>query len=125
MVLSVGVIFAMIACWGDLRFLILSLIVILTVFPSLAFFLSVKYMFAPDLLANFLSHTIEHQADGYCLRIYRPADQKDSLEADKMWIESETLFLFDSNVIIKKTTNDYDVVFFKNSPLSILFIPKY
>lgn len=76
------------------------------------------------MVANLLHHTIERKPNGFLLRIYRPANQDEPIEAGKTWIESGRLTLFDSNIIRKKNTNKYEVFFFKESPLSTLFVPK-
>lgn len=124
-VLAIGLGLIIIGCIVDLRYLILGLIVCLTMLPTMAFFLFVNYMFASEMVANLLHHTVERRDHGYLLRIFRPADQSDPIEAGKTWIESGRLTFFDSNVVRIKTTAEYEVVFLKNSPLSILYVPRY
>ena len=113
-----------IGCFYDVTYLILGLIVCLTVLPTMAFSLFVNYMFASEMVANLLNHTVERRSNGYHLRIFRPADQSDPHEAGKTWIESGRLTLFDSNVVRTESTTEYDVIFFKDSPLAILYVPK-
>lgn len=121
----IGIILIVIGCFIDIRYLILGLIVVLTIIPTMTFFLFVKYMFATEIVANLLHHTVERKPNGYIVHIFRPANPEDPIEKDKIWIENGKLSLFDSNVIRKKTTFEYDVVFFKDSPLGILYIPRY
>ena len=124
-VFAVGLVLTILGCFIDPRYLILGLIVILTVFPAMAFFLFVNYMFATEMVANLLNHTVERRQSGYLLRIFRPADKSDPVEKDKEWIESGRLSFFDSNIVKKKITQKYEVVFLKDSPLSILYVPRF
>lgn len=123
-VLVLGILLVAFGCIFDPRYLILGLIVCLTILPAMAFFIFVNYMFASEMVANLLHHTIERKPNGFLLRIYRPANQDEPIEAGKTWIESGRLTLFDSNIIRKKNINKYEVIFFKESPLSTLFVPK-
>ncbi|MDE5813471.1 MAG: hypothetical protein K2H72_04220 [Muribaculaceae bacterium] len=124
-VFAIGAILTALGCFLDVRYLLLGLIMILTVLPSMAFFLFVNYMFASEMVANLLNHTIERRPNGYLLRIFRPADQNDPKEKDKEWIESGRLTFFDYNIVKIKTTTQYEVIFLKDSPLTILFVPRY
>ena len=121
----VGIVFIGIGCFVDIRWLILGLIVCLTVIPALAFFLFVNYMFATEMVANLLHHTVERRSNGYMVHIFRPADQTDPIEKGKTWIENGRLTLFDANVVKTKLTPEYEVIFFKDAPLGILYVPRY
>ena len=123
-VFLIGVILTAIGCFVDLRYLILGLIVILTVIPAMAFFLFVNYMFATEMVANLLHHSVERKPNGYVVHIFRPADPEEPFEKGKTWIENGRLTLLDSNVVKTKTTAEYEVVFFKDSPLGILYVPR-
>ncbi len=123
-IFSLGLFFIGIGCFVDLRYLILGLIVCLTVVPTTAFFIFVNYMFASEMVANLLHHTVERRPSGYLLRIYRPANQDDPIEVGKTWIESGRLSFFDSNIVRTKTSSKYQVIFLKDSALSILFVPR-
>ncbi len=120
----IGLILMAFGCFLDIRYIILGLIVILSVAPAMAFFIFVNYMFASEMVANLLNHTVERRLNGYTIHIFRPADQNEPIEKGKTWIESGRLTLFDSNVVKTKTTSRYEVVFFKDSPLGILYIPR-
>ncbi len=124
-VFFIGLILCCFGCFFDLRYLILGLIVILTVIPAMAFFLFVNYMFATEMVANLLHHTVERRHNGYMVHIFRPADREDPIEKDKTWIENGRLSLFDSNIVKRKTTDKYEVLFFKDSPLGILYVPRF
>lgn len=122
--LAVGITLTCIGCFNDVRWLILGLIICLSVIPSMLFYIFIKYMFATEMVANLLNHTLERRQDGYLLHIFRPADQNDPIEKGKTWIESGRLTLFDANVIGRKTTYEYEVIFYKDAPLSILYVPR-
>lgn len=124
LVLVIGILLIALGCYADSRYLILGLVVCLSVLPAVAFFLFVNYMFNSDMVANLLNHTVERRNNGYMLRIYRPAKQDDPIEAGKTWIENGRLTFFDSNIIRKKITDKYEVIFFKDSPLRILYVPR-
>lgn len=123
--MAIGLILIALGCFLDFRYLILGLIVILTALPAMAFFIFVNYMFASEMVANLLHHTVEQRPGGYLLRIYRPADQNDPIEKGKEWIESGRLTFFDYNIVKTKTTPKYEVIFLKDSPLAILYVPRY
>lgn len=123
--MAIGLILSALGCFLDFRYLILGLIVILTALPAMAFFIFVNYMFASEMVANLLHHTVERRPGGYLLRIFRPADQNDPIEKGKEWIESGRLTFFDYNIVKTKTTSQYEVIFLKDSPLAILYVPRY
>ncbi|MDE5793221.1 MAG: hypothetical protein K2I08_00700 [Muribaculaceae bacterium] len=125
LVVAVGLAFVVVGCIADIRWLILGLIVVLTMTPTIAFFIFVNFMFASEMVANFLHHTIERRPGSYLLHIYRKANEDEPIEAGKTWIESGSLTLFDCNIIRKKTESKYEVIYLKDSPLSILYVPRY
>lgn len=108
----------------DLRYLVIGLIIWVGIIPTMAFFQFINYMFASEMVANLLHHTVECRPNGYLIRIYRPADPNDSNEKDETWIESGRLTIFDSSVVKRKLTNEYEVVFLKDAPLSMLYVPR-
>lgn len=124
-VFAIGLSLIVAGCFLDLSYIILGLIVCLSMLPAMAFFIFVNYMFASDMVANLLNHTVERRDNGYLLRIFRPAEQNDPIEKGKEWIESGRLTFFDSNIVKKKMTSEYEVIFLKDSPLTILYVPRY
>ncbi|MDE6018780.1 MAG: hypothetical protein K2G85_08210 [Muribaculaceae bacterium] len=118
----IGVLIILIGSY-DLRWVVVGLIICLTVVPTLAFYLFIKHMFATEMVANLLNHTVECRSNSYIVHIFRPADQASPAEKGKDWVESGRLTLFEYNIVSKKITSDYQVLFFKNSPLEILYIP--
>lgn len=124
-VLILGFVFVVLGCLIDVRYLILGLIICLMALPAVVFFAFANYMLASKMVANILHHTVERHNDGYSLRIYRQANQEESDEDDNSWIEAGLLTFSDSNIVKRRTTNEYEVIFFKNSPLNILYVPRY
>ena len=125
LVVAVGSALIVVGCIADIRWLILGLIVCLTMAPTIAFFIFVSYMFDSEMVANFLHHTIERRPGNYLLHIYRQADEDEPIEVGKTWIESGSLTLFDYNIIRKETNGKYEVIYLKDSPLRILYVPRY
>lgn len=123
-VLLIGIMFIAVGCFVDIRWLIIGMLICLAVVPALAFFIYFAYVLASDMVANVVHHTVERQSDGYVLRIFRKVDDE-SGDAESAWIESQRLSIFDSNIVKVKTTNEYEIVFLKDSPLSILYVPRY
>ncbi|MDE6023404.1 MAG: hypothetical protein K2G13_07880 [Muribaculaceae bacterium] len=121
----IGFVLVLIGCFCDVRCLIIGLIIWLTVIPSMTFFMFVNYMFASEMVANLLNHTIEPRPNGYVVHIFRPADPHNSTEQGETWIESGRLSIFDYNIVKRKLSGDYEVLFLKDAPLGILFVPRY
>lgn len=121
----IGLILIALGCVFDVRYLILGLIFCLTLLPTIAFFIFVHHMFSTEMVANLLHHTVERRPNAYMVRIFRPADPSEPIEAGKEWIENGRLTLFYSNVVKTKTTSDYEIIFFKDSPLEILYLPRF
>lgn len=88
-------------------------------------FMFVNFMFASEMVANLLHHTVERRPSGYLIHIFRPADKSNPIEEDKTWIENGRLTIFDTSVVKKSYTNDYEVLFLKDAPLSVLYLPRY
>lgn len=82
-------------------------------------------MLASEMVANLLNHTIERRSNGYMIHIFRAADPHNSTEQGETWIESGRLSIFDYNIIKRKISGDYEILFLKDAPLGILFIPRY
>ena len=124
-VLAIGIAFLAAGCFGDIRFLIVGLIVCLTFIPVMSFFIFAGYMSSSKRVANLLPHTVERIEDGYLIRIFRHADKGEEGEDENIWIETGRISLSDSNVVRKETTPDYEVVLFRDSNPGILYIPRF
>lgn len=120
----IGVLISVLGYFFDLRFLFVGLIVIFTMLPTTAFFIFTKYMFDSEMVANLLNHTVEKRPNGYLIHIFRPRDISDKCPEDVMWVESGRLTIFDSSVVKSRIMNGYEVLYLKDAPLSILFIPR-
>lgn len=121
----IGLLLTTAGCFIDLRFLLFGLIIWLTVVPMIALFQFVNFMLGSEMVANLLHHTIERRNSSYLIHIFRPADKSNPIEADKSWVESGRLTVFDTSVVKKSYTNDYEVLFLKDAPLSVLYLPRY
>lgn len=121
---SIGLVLISIGCFLDVRCLIIGLIIWFTVIPSVAFFLFTNYMFASEMVVNLLNHTVERRKDCYMVHIFRPRDDSDKVEEDKNWIESGLLTVFDYNIVNYKPADEYMLIYLKDSPVSMLYIPK-
>lgn len=120
---AAGLLLIVLGCFLDLRWLVLGLMIWLAVVPAVAYFQYVIYMMAPALLPNLLTHTVERCPDGYQIRIFHPADRSDDVEKDSNWIETGLIAVSNDNIVKIKNTFDYKILFLKNAPLSILFVP--
>ena len=119
-----GVVFIAVGCFVDIRWLVIGILVCLAVVPAVAFFIYFAYVLASDMVANVIHHTVERLSDGYLLRIFRKVyDEAD--DSEFAWIEADRLSISDSNIVKVKITDEYEIVFLKDSPLSILYIPRY
>lgn len=123
-VLLIGIVFIAVGCFVDMRWMIIGFLICLAVVPALALFFYFAYVLASDMVVNVIHHTVERHSDGYLLRVFRKVDDE-SDGAEYAWIESDRLSLSDSNIIKVKTTNEYEIVFLKDFPLSILYVPRY
>lgn len=120
-----GVILTVAGCIFDIRYVVFGLIICLTLTPALAMFLFVNFMLASEMVANLLNHTVERRTSSYVIHIFRPADKSNPIEEDKTWIESGRLTILDTSVVSRSFTNEYEVLFLKDAPLSVLYLPRY
>lgn len=121
---GIGIALIIMGCFGDLRFLVLGLMICVAVVPAIVAFFYFSYSLSPQIVANLLPHTIEALPDGYLLRIWKKEDPEDDNEETPRWIESSDIHLYSSDIIATKTNIDYKILFFSpSSPLSILFLP--
>ncbi len=121
---GIGIILIIMGCFGDLRFLMLGLMICVAVVPAIVAFLYFSYSLSPKIVANLLPHTIEALPDGYLIRIWKKVDPEDDTEEAPRWIESSTIHLFSSDMIATKSTFEYKILLFSHaSPLQLLYLP--
>lgn len=122
--LFAGLVLAVFGCFFDVRFLIMGLMVCVAVVPVITGFLYFSYSLSPAIVANLLPHTLERCPDGFLLRIWCRSDQDDGSEEEPGWRESGSIMLYDSKIVDTKTSFEFDMLFFKDSLLDILFVPR-
>ncbi len=121
---GIGIILIIMGCFGDLRFLVLGLMICIAVVPAIVAFLYFSNSLSPKIVANLLPHTIETLPDGYLLIIWKKEEPEDDTEETPRWIESSTLRLSSTDIIATKSTFEYKILFFSNSsPLQLLYLP--
>ncbi len=121
---GIGIILIIMGCFGDLRFLVLGLMICVAVVPAIMAFLYFSYSLSPKIVANLLPHTIETLPNGYLLRIWKKDEPEDDTEETHRWIESSTIHLFSSDIIATKSTFEYKILLFSHtSPLQLLYLP--
>lgn len=123
-VLFVGLVLLAFGCFFDLRYFVFGIIVCCTIVPTIALFRFVNFMLGSEMVANLLNHTVERRPTSYLIHIFRPADKTNPVEEDKTWVESGRLTIFEHNVVKRSFTRDYEVLFLKESPLTILYVPR-
>ena len=99
--------------------------VCVAVTPSILVLIYFFHSLSPAVVPNLLPHTIERKADGYLVQIWRLIDSEEDLQPGQNWKESESIRLFDCNIVNKKYSFDYEMLFFKDSRLNILYVPRY
>lgn len=125
---GIGIILIIIGFFGDLRFLVLGLMICVAVVPAIVAFLYFSYSLSPQIVPNILPHTVDFLPDGYLIRIWKKEETEDGTEeeteAPQQWIESSTISLSSSDIIAIKSTFEYKILLFSHSsPLHLLFLP--
>lgn len=127
---SIGLLLIAIGCFFDLRCLIAGLIIIFTGLPIIMLFLFTLYMFDPKMLVNIQPHTVEKTSGGYIIRIFRKIDAADDIDAEDdsgsryYWEQCDSLDISAKKLINKKDIGDYEVLYFIDSVVNVLFLPK-
>ncbi len=125
-------------CFGsimDIRWLLVGLMICVAVVPGIAALTYFNYTLSPEIVANMLPHTLERIPDGFLLRLWRHPDSDNDQESEgetddgnaggEKWEQTAVMSLSDKKIVDRKTTNDYEVFYFKDSQLKILYVPRY
>ena len=123
-VMVIGLAVTAVGCFSDIRFIVLGLMICVSVVPAAVAFIYLSHTLSPDMVANLLPHTLERCPDGYLLRIWRRCDEDDS-DDDVTWMESGSIRLYDADIVASRTSFEYERLFFKNSLMKILYVPKF
>lgn len=112
------------SCFSDIRLMVLGLMICFAVAPSITAFIYFAHVLSPGLMANLLPHTIERNADGYTLRIWRSKEAEDGEDVVEGWIETGCILLYDADIVAAKASSEYEMLFFSNAKIKILYLPR-
>lgn len=125
-VVAVGIVLVLAGAMSDVRVLAVGLMVCVAVAPGLGAIICLSHSLAPDRVANVIPHTLERTPDGYLLRIWRKEEEaEEGADPGCRWVENGEVTLRDENIVERKTTFRYDVFYFKDSRLKILYVPRF
>lgn len=120
-----GVVLAGAGALFDVRFVLLGLMMCVAVAPSIVVFLYFSHALSPGVVPNLLPHTLDRSDDGYVLRIWRKSDPEEAGEEQAAWVETGSIALCDANIVDRKTSFEYEMLYFINSRMKILYVPRY
>ena len=124
-VTGAGVLLMAVGFLADVRCLVLGLMMCLAVTPCVAAFIFFSFTLAPEMVVNLLPHTLERVPDGYVIRIWRRADAEDAGEREGEWVEAGSFALADRDIVGRKRTWEYEMLYFKDSRMKILYVPRF
>lgn len=120
---SVAVVAAGAFC--GVRVLLLGLLLLFTVVPLASFFFFMIRVSAPSLLPNLMPHTVSSDDDGYQIVVFRKETEEDAEGNESVSWHKFGIFTMEREKVTKTIhTTDCDILFFRDSPLSILYIPR-
>ena len=76
-------------------------------------------------MVNILPHTVEKTSGGYTIRIFKKIDADEDSDSTYCWEPCDTIEISDKNLLKKKDIGDYKVLYFKDSEINVLFLPKF
>ena len=126
--LSIGVILIGVGCVVDVRLMVVGLMICMAFVPCIAVFLYFSYTLSPEMVGNMIPHTVERTDSGFILRIWRREDMDEDTDEDdkkQRWVESTVIPLSRSNIVECKTSYEYELFFFKDSDMRILYVPRF
>ena len=123
MVFVIGLVIAAAGCVNDIRFLVLGLMICVAFTPCLAVFMYFSYTMSPRIVQNFIPHTLERCDGGFVVRIWHKDAEEDG-EEEMVWVESGCFRLSDSDIVDRKTSFGYETLYFKDSRMKILYVPR-
>lgn len=134
--LAAGLLLVCMGCCYDVRYVVLGLMLCVAILPGIVAFIYFSRTLAPDMVPNILPHTLERCDEGFLVRIWRqepdegseqepPMEQAEYPADGPLWVQSGLISLSDKKIVSRKTTVGYDVFYFKESPMKILYVPRY
>lgn len=119
-----GLLLIALGVFGDVRWLVVGLMLCVAVAPCIAALLYFSHVLSPGIVPNMLPHTLERVDNGYILRTWRHADPEEGEETDE-WVETGTVRLEDANITDRKTSSEYETLYFRDSRMKILYVPRF
>lgn len=128
--LAVGLIVTAAGAAVDARFVMLGLMICVAVTPGLVAFVYFSHTLDPEMVANLLPHTLERVEGGFRVCLWRHRDEDEPTgdtpeEAPGGWMRTGMISLSDEKITGRKTTFGYEVLYFKDSPMKILYVPRF
>ena len=122
-VFGAGLVLVSAGCVLDTAFLVLGLMICVALTPCVAVFMYFSYTMSPGIVQNFIPHTLERCDDGFIVRIWHRAAGEDG-EEEMTWMESGSFKLFDSDIVDRKTSFEYETLYYDRSRMKILYVPR-
>ena len=123
-----GVFLIIFGCIYDLRYLAAGLMITVAVVPGISAILYFSHTLSPYVVGNMIPHTVERTKGGYLLRILRHEDIEEGNtcedEKEERWVESSVISLSDTKIVERKTYDEYELFYYKDSSLKILYVPR-
>lgn len=123
-----GLILIASGCFTDVRYLVAGLMITVAVIPGIAALMYFSHTLSPQIVANLIPHTIERTNEGYILRLWliEATEEDDTEENDKekQWVEKSAIMLSDAKIEKREISFEYELLYFKDSPLKILYLPR-
>lgn len=128
--LAAGLIVTAVGASADPRCVMLGLMICVAVTPGLAAFVYFSHTLDPEMVPNLLPHTLERVEGGFRLCLWRHRDEDESTddtpeETPGGWIRTGMISLSDEKITGRKTSFEYEVFYFKESPMKILYVPRF
>lgn len=108
----------------DTRILSFGVLCLLTITPTISFFLYYYHLFASETVVNVMPHTLERTESGYTLHIFkRVPEQEDNDGPRDIWMVSGRISVMDSSLVRVRRIPNYTVLQFEGAPIGSLYVP--
>lgn len=122
--LGIGLALVAAGCVHDMRLMVLGLMICVAFTPCLAVFMYFSYTMSPGIVQNFIPHTLERCDGGFLVRVWHMSAGEEE-EEERKWVESGSFRLYDSDIVDRKTSFEYETLYFKDSRMKILYVPRF
>ncbi|MDE6341636.1 MAG: hypothetical protein K2K93_04910 [Muribaculaceae bacterium] len=111
--------------FSSLPLMMVGLLMLFTVFPASASFLFLTGITSKGIVPNIVPHTVTRLPDGWRVDMFRKSVAADEDGTETVtWEPCGSLTVAESDVTKAIDTIEYDILFIRNSSLSLLFIPR-